>query len=127
MLSPAFDPAPSVPPCSIATSNISNASRTIESPSTLRSSDSSRTICSSNAPAAPSSTPSLSCGTSENIMLKVEASIGENLSAGAATPRPLYQPPPRDEPAFVIPAETELCTLTLPNTAQPAGCTAFFN
>ena len=88
-MSPALVPAPSVPPCSIATSNISDASRRIESPSTLRSSESSRTICSSNARSTTSTPPRRLLVTSENRISKVEASIGENLSAGAGAPIPV--------------------------------------
>ena len=89
MLSPALVPAPSVPPCSIATSKTSVPSRSIESPAILISSDSSRTICSSNAPSKILTAPSRRCVDSENRISKVEASIGENLSDGAGTPRPL--------------------------------------
>ena len=127
ILSPALVPAPSVPPCSIATSNISDASRIIESPSTLMSSELSRTICSSNAPSTIFTAPRRRWVTSSNRISKVEASIGENLSSGAVTPRSLNQPPPREEPAACTAAEIDDATLTLPNGAQPAGWTAFFN
>ena len=52
------------------------------------------------------------------IIVNVEARIGEKLSVN---------PPPRPVPAFGIAAETRDAILTLPNTLNPAGCTAFFN
>ena len=51
----------------------------------------------------------------------MEASIGEKVSVSAV------YPPPRLEPVVPIATEIAVAIETLPKTANPDGCTAFFN
>ena len=55
------------------------------------------------------------------IILNVEASTGENVSVSDV------YPPPRLEPTVGNAADTCVAILTLLNTLNPAGCTAFFS
>ena len=92
----------------------------IEKPSPIVSSSSKSTTCSSSL-TATSEIPNRSCITSSNNTSKVEASIGEKVSVSAV------YPPPRLAPVVDIAIEIAVAMETLPNTANPAGCTAFFN